>query len=166
MAVLVASGLRKELSGDVLFDGVSLTVRRGDRVALAGANGAGKTTLRARSWARRRCRRSQLSFAKDADRAARPASAARRGLTLREYALSGAASIAAIEEELHGLEQAMAGGDDGPGNYGATATRSRGSSGMQAAGPGADAQRRPCAASASRRTISTGRSTRSPAESG
>src|SRR5213075_459600 len=45
MAVLIASNLRKELSGDPLFDGVSFKVERRDRVALSGANGAGKTTL-------------------------------------------------------------------------------------------------------------------------
>ena len=45
MAVLIASSLRKELSGDVLFDGVSFKVERRDRLALAGPNGAGKTTL-------------------------------------------------------------------------------------------------------------------------
>ena len=45
MAVLIATGLRKEFSGDPLFDGVSFTLRRGDRLALAGPNGAGKTTL-------------------------------------------------------------------------------------------------------------------------
>ena len=45
MAVVIASGLRKELSGDVLFDGVSFKVERADRLALAGPNGAGKTTL-------------------------------------------------------------------------------------------------------------------------
>ena len=38
-------GLRKEFSGDPLFDGVSFRLRRGDRLALAGPNGAGKTTL-------------------------------------------------------------------------------------------------------------------------
>ena len=45
MAVLIASALRKELSGSVLFDGVSFKVERRDRLALAGPNGAGKTTL-------------------------------------------------------------------------------------------------------------------------
>ena len=45
MAVLIASSLRKEHSGDPLFDGVSFKVERGDRLALAGPNGAGKTTL-------------------------------------------------------------------------------------------------------------------------
>ena len=45
MALVIASNLRKELSGDVLFDGVSFKVERRDRVALSGPNGAGKTTL-------------------------------------------------------------------------------------------------------------------------
>jgi iron complex transport system ATP-binding protein len=45
MAVLIASELRKEFSGDPLFENVSFTVGRKDRLSLAGANGAGKTTL-------------------------------------------------------------------------------------------------------------------------
>ena len=45
MAVLIASNLRKEITGTALFDGVSFKVERRDRLALAGRNGAGKTTL-------------------------------------------------------------------------------------------------------------------------
>jgi branched-chain amino acid transport system ATP-binding protein len=45
VAVLIASALRKEFSGEALFDGVSFKLERGDRLALAGPNGAGKTTL-------------------------------------------------------------------------------------------------------------------------
>ena len=45
MAVAIASNLRKELAGSVLFDGVSFKLERRDRLALAGPNGAGKTTL-------------------------------------------------------------------------------------------------------------------------
>ena len=37
-----------------------------------------------------------------------------RGLTLREYILSGAADLVAIEDELRRLEEAMAAGDHGP----------------------------------------------------
>src|SRR2546430_3477602 len=37
-----------------------------------------------------------------------------QGLTLREYALSGARDLVETEEELRSLEQAMAGGDHGP----------------------------------------------------
>src|SRR3979490_1449055 len=45
MAVVIASSLRKEHSGDVLFDGVSFKVERKDRLAPAGPNRAGKKTL-------------------------------------------------------------------------------------------------------------------------
>ena len=45
MALLVAANLRLEHGGTPLFDGVSLTLKRRDRVALSGSNGAGKTTL-------------------------------------------------------------------------------------------------------------------------
>ena len=43
--MLIASSLRKEFSGDPLFEGVSFSVGRRDRLSLAGPNGAGKTTL-------------------------------------------------------------------------------------------------------------------------
>jgi ABC-2 type transport system ATP-binding protein len=45
MAVVIASSLRKEHSGEPLYEGVSFKVERADRLALAGPNGAGKTTL-------------------------------------------------------------------------------------------------------------------------
>ena len=111
MAVLVAANLRKELSGDALFDAVSFTVRRGDRLALAGPNGSGKTTLLRAIVGETSLQGGELAFAKDVRVALHDQRPPRgRGLTLREYALSGAADLAAIEEELRRLEQAMAGG--------------------------------------------------------
>ena len=115
MAVLIATGLRKEFSGDPLFDGVSFTLRRGDRLALAGPNGAGKTTLLRALVGETSLQGGELAFAKDVRVALHDQRPPRgRGLTLREYALSGASDLVAIEEELRGLEQAMAGGAHDP----------------------------------------------------
>jgi ATP-binding cassette subfamily F protein 3 len=111
MAVLIASNLRKELSGDPLFAGVSFTLRRRDRLALAGPNGAGKTTLLRAIVGETTLQGGELAFAKGTRVALhdqRPPR--RRDLSLREYALSGAADLVAIEDELRRLEAAMAEG--------------------------------------------------------
>ncbi len=45
MSLLQAEGLRFERAGRVIFEGVSLSVRPGDRVAVTGPSGSGKTSL-------------------------------------------------------------------------------------------------------------------------
>jgi ATP-binding cassette subfamily F protein 3 len=115
MAVLIASTLRKELSGDVLFDGVSFKVERADRLALAGANGAGKTTLLRALAGELSLEGGELAWEKGTRVALhdqRPPSESER--PLREYVLSGTADLAALEDELRRLEQAMAAGDHVP----------------------------------------------------
>ncbi len=115
MAVLIASNLRKEFSGSPLFDGVSFTLNRRDRLALAGSNGAGKTTLLRALIGETSIQGGELAFAKGTRVALHDQRPPReQRLTLREYALSGAADLVAIEEELRRLEQAMADGDHGP----------------------------------------------------
>src|ERR671929_1995259 len=112
MAVLIASGLRKELSGDPLFDNVSFKVERRDRVALSGPNGAGKTTLLRALVGETSLQGGELAFQKGTRVALhdqRPP--LERGLTLREYVLSGATDLLELENELRRLEQAMAEGD-------------------------------------------------------
>jgi ATP-binding cassette subfamily F protein 3 len=112
MAILIASNLRKELSGDPLFDGVSFKVERRDRVALSGPNGAGKTTLLRALVGETSLQGGELAFQKGTRVALhdqRPP--LERRLTLREYVLSGATDLLALEEELRRLEQAMAEGD-------------------------------------------------------
>ncbi len=110
--MLVASNLRKEFSGDPLFDGVSFTLRHRDRLALSGPNGSGKTTLLRALLGETSLQGGELAFAKGTRVALHDQRPPRdRGLTLREYALSGASDLVAIEEELRTLEEAMAGGD-------------------------------------------------------
>jgi ATP-binding cassette, subfamily F, member 3 len=111
MAVLIASALRKELSGSVLFDGVSFKVERRDRLALAGPNGSGKTTL-LRALAREiSLEGGDLAWEKGARVALhdqRPPAQSHR--PLRDYVLAGTADLAAVEEELRSLEGRMASG--------------------------------------------------------
>jgi ATP-binding cassette subfamily F protein 3 len=111
VAVLIASNLRKELSGDALFDGVSFKVERRDRLALAGANGAGKTTLLRALSGEVSLQGGELAWEKGARVALhdqRPPSESER--PLRDYVLAGTADLNAVENELRALERAMADG--------------------------------------------------------
>ena len=114
MAVVIGTNLRKELAGGLLFDGVTFKVERRERLALSGPNGAGKTTLLRMLAGETGIDGGQLVL----DKGTRVALHDQRppldlGLTLREYALSGARDLVALEEELRRLEAAMAAGDHG-----------------------------------------------------
>src|ERR687886_28790 len=111
MALVIGTNLRKEIAGTLLFEGVSFKVERRDRVALAGPNGAGKTTLLRMLSGETEVHGGELVFAKGTRVALhdqRPP--LERGLTLREYVLSGASDLVAAENELRELEQKMAEG--------------------------------------------------------
>ena len=111
MALVIASQLRKELSGRQLFDGVSFKVERRDRIALSGPNGAGKTTLLRILNRETDYQGGELVFSKGTRVALhdqRPP--LEKGLTLREYVLSGATDLVATERELRDLEHRMAQG--------------------------------------------------------
>src|SRR6184192_2843629 len=115
MAVVIGSNLRKEIAGSLLFEGVSFSVERRDRLSLSGPNGAGKTTLLRMLAGETEVHGGELVFAKGTRIALhdqRPP--LDRGLRLREYALSGARDLVETEEELRALERAMASGDHGP----------------------------------------------------
>src|SRR5215213_5271044 len=125
--VVTSSNLRKELTGSLLFEGVSFSVDRRQRLALSGPNGAGKTTLLRMLVGESEVHGGELAFAKGTRIALhdqRPP--LDRGLTLREYALTGARDLIETEEELRSLEQAMATGDHGQatlGRYAAAQSR-------------------------------------------
>jgi ATP-binding cassette, subfamily F, member 3 len=111
VAVVIASSVRKEIAGNLLFDGVSFKVERGDRLALAGPNGAGKTTLLRILAGETERHGGELAFSKGTRVALhdqRPP--LELGLTLSDYVLGGAADLLALEAELRSLEQAMAEG--------------------------------------------------------
>src|SRR4051812_49623734 len=115
MAVVTATNLRKELSGDPLFDGVSFKVERRDRMSLSGPNGAGKTTLLRLLNGETGLHGGTISMAKGTRIALhdqRPPAESRA--PLRDYVLSGAADLTAAERELRRLEEAMAAGDHEP----------------------------------------------------
>jgi ATP-binding cassette, subfamily F, member 3 len=112
VAILIASALRKELSGSVLFDGVSFKVERRDRLALAGPNGAGKTTLLRALAGEVSLEGGELAWEKGARIALhdqRPPSGS--SSPLRDYVLAGTADLAAVERDLRSLEERMAGGE-------------------------------------------------------
>jgi ATP-binding cassette subfamily F protein 3 len=112
MAVVIASNLRKEFAGSVLFDGVSFKLERRDRLALAGPNGAGKTTLLRMLMGETSVDGGELVVEKGTRTALhdqRPP--LDRKLSLREYVLAGASDLVATERELQRLEHAMAAGD-------------------------------------------------------
>jgi ATP-binding cassette subfamily F protein 3 len=95
----------------VLFDGISFSVERRDRVALSGPNGAGKTTLLRMLSGETERHGGELAFQKGTRVALhdqRPP--LERDVTLREYVLSGARDLVSLEQELAQLEQAMARG--------------------------------------------------------
>jgi ATP-binding cassette, subfamily F, member 3 len=111
MAVVIASDLGKDIAGDPLLRGISFKLERRDRMTLSGRNGAGKTTLLRMLSGEASIDVGELVLAKDVKIALHDQRPPRDlGLSLREYVLTGARELVAIEGELASLEQAMAGG--------------------------------------------------------
>jgi ATP-binding cassette subfamily F protein 3 len=111
MAVVIASDIGKDMAGEPLMRGVSFKLERRDRMTLSGRNGAGKTTLLRMLARESSVDGGELVFQKGAKVALHDQRPPReRDVTLRDYVLSGAQEILAVEAELARLEQAMAGG--------------------------------------------------------
>jgi ATP-binding cassette subfamily F protein 3 len=111
MAVVIASDVGKDVAGEPLLRGVSFKLERRDRMTLSGRNGAGKTTLLRMLAGDASVDQGELVFAKGAKIALHDQRPPReRETSLRDYILSGAKELVAIEGELASLEAAMAGG--------------------------------------------------------
>ena len=110
VAVVIASELGKDVAGEPLFDRVSFKLERRDRMTLSGRNGAGKTTLLRMLAGEASVDRGELVLAKGIKIALHDQRPPReRAISLRDYVLSGARELVAIEQRLASLEQAMAG---------------------------------------------------------
>jgi ATP-binding cassette, subfamily F, member 3 len=111
MAVVIASDLGKDIAGEPLLRGISFKLERRDRTTLSGRNGAGKTTLLRMLAGDASIDRGELVLAKGTRVSLHDQRPPReRGISLRDYILSGAQELVAIEQELARLEQAMAEG--------------------------------------------------------
>jgi ATP-binding cassette, subfamily F, member 3 len=111
VAVVIASDLGKDIAGEPLLRGISFKLERRDRMTLSGRNGAGKTTLLRMLSGEASIDFGELVLAKDTKIALHDQRPPRDlDLTLRDYVLSGARELVAIEQELGSLEQAMAQG--------------------------------------------------------
>ena len=112
VAVVIASNLGKDVAGRPLLRGVSFKLERSQRMAVGGPNGAGKTTLLRMLAQEESLDGGELVIGKDVKVALadqRPPEAG-HAMSLREYVLSGARELAAIEAELTKLEHEMAAG--------------------------------------------------------
>src|SRR3954463_6356536 len=115
MAVCIGSDLAKDMAGEPLLRGVSFKVERRDRMTLSGRNGSGKTTLLRMIAGESSIDGGQLVLAKGARVALHAQRPPReRGVSLRDYVLSGCADLVALEHELARLERAMGEGASDP----------------------------------------------------
>ncbi len=111
MTVVIASDLGKDIVGEPLLRGVSFKLERRDRMTLSGRNGTGKTTLLRMLAGEVSLDQGELVLAKGVKLALHDQRPPRdRRLSLRDYILSGARELVAIEKKLASLEQAMARG--------------------------------------------------------
>jgi ATP-binding cassette subfamily F protein 3 len=112
VAVCIASDLSKDMVGTPLFRSVSFKLERRERLTLSGRNGSGKTTLLRMLAGETSIDGGELVLAKGTKIALHDQRPPReRGMSLRDYVLTGCAELLAIEARLAELEARMAGGD-------------------------------------------------------
>jgi ATP-binding cassette subfamily F protein 3 len=113
VAVVIASDLSKDVSGNPLMSGVSFKLERRDRLTIAGRNGAGKTTLLRMLSGETGIDGGELVFTKGVRVALHDQRPPRdQDITLRDYVLSACKEQLTLEAELGRLEVKMAEGDE------------------------------------------------------
>jgi ATP-binding cassette subfamily F protein 3 len=113
VAVVIASDLSKDMSGNPLMSGVSFKLERRDRLTIAGRNGAGKTTLLRMLAGETGIDGGELVFQKGVRVALHDQRPPRdQDVTLRDYVLSACKEQLSLEAELASLEVKMAEGDE------------------------------------------------------
>src|SRR3954462_5745675 len=111
MAVVIASDLAKDMAGEPLLRGVSFKLERRDRLTIAGRNGAGETTLLRMLAGETSVDGGEVVLQKGARMAHHDQSPPReRDITLRDYVVSGAKDLIAMEDDLRAMEDQMAAG--------------------------------------------------------
>src|SRR3954453_1730790 len=182
MAVCIVSDLAKDMAGDPLFTSVSFKLERRDRMTLSGRNGAGQAPPCRTPAGEASHDGGEVVFAKGTKVSLHDQRPPReRDVSLRDYVLSGAKELVALEEELARLEDAMAAGDHAEATLnryaegqarlehaGGYTWRGRAlprASGTRAATRGGTGHSRRFTASGSPTTTSTGSSRRSPGAS-
>jgi ATP-binding cassette, subfamily F, member 3 len=99
------------MAGKPLLGGVSFKLERRERLTIAGRNGAGKTTLLRMIAGEERIDRGEMSVAKSVRIALHDQRPPRdRGVSLRDYVLSGCVEELAVERQLAALEREMTAG--------------------------------------------------------
>jgi ATP-binding cassette subfamily F protein 3 len=118
VAVLIASDLAKDMAGEPLLRGVSFKLERKDRLTIAGRNGAGKTTLLRMLSGETNLDGGEVVLQKGTRVALHDQRPPReRDVTLRDYVVSGAKDLIAMEDDLRHMEEQMAVGSTDAGLY-------------------------------------------------
>src|SRR5690349_20525450 len=106
------------MAGEPLLRGVSLRLEREDRLTIAGRNGAGKTTLLRMLAGETSVDGGEVVLQKGARLALHDQRPPReRDITLRDYVVSGAKDLIAMEDDLRAMEEQMAAGSTDAGLY-------------------------------------------------
>ncbi len=152
--VLDAKGLGASRGGRVLFEGVDLLMRRGDRIGIVGPNGSGKTTLLKLARRPGRARRPRRREARDEprDRATSTSTSARS--TRRRPRSKRSAACAAISTSTARANTSRASASTAT-IRSAASRASRAASAAVSRSPSSCSSRATCSSSTSRRTTST-----------